>query len=58
MMRGPSAARSPAMQAWKLPTPGTNSPSQPRARTGSAVSSTRAPTRSSARTAERTLPDP
>ena len=27
MMRGPWAAARPAMQAWKLPTPGTKSPS-------------------------------
>ena len=58
MMRGPCAAARPAMQAWKLPTPGTKSPSHSRARRGSDVSVTVAPTRSRARTAERTLPLP
>ncbi len=58
MMRGPWAAASPAMQAWKLPTPGTKSPSHASAASGSADSVTDAPTRSSARTAERTLPLP
>ena len=31
MMRGPVGSGSPPIQAWKLPTPGTNSPSAPRA---------------------------
>ena len=65
--RRPAAARSagarrpraaPRMQAWKLPTPGTNSPSAASTAAGSAVSSTSAPTRSSMRTAECTLPLP
>ena len=51
-------ARSPAMQAANAPTPGTASPSQFSAASGSAVTSTRAPTRSSARCAERRFPDP
>jgi len=58
MRRGPPARRSPAMQAWKLPTPGTNRPSAASAACRSAVSSTSAPTCSRARTPERTLPLP
>ena len=58
MSRGPPAWRSPAMQAWKFPTPGTKSPSAARAAARSAVSSTSAPTCSRARTAERMLPLP
>ena len=58
MICGPSAAASPAMQAWKLPTPGTNRPSAASAASGSAVSVTSAPTCSSARTALRMLPLP
>ena len=43
MMRGPWAAASPAMQAWKLPTPGTKSPSHSSAASGSADSVTDRP---------------
>ena len=39
MMRGPCAAARPAMQAWKLPTPGTKSPSHSSAAAGSASAS-------------------
>ena len=46
------------MQAAKAPTPGTTRPSASRAASASAVTSTSAPTRSSARWAERRLPDP
>ena len=54
----PPTARSPAMHAANAPTPGTASPSQSSTASGSAVTSTRAPTRSSARCAERRFPDP
>ena len=54
----PPTARSPAMQAANAPTPGTASPSQSSAASASAVTSTCAPTRSSARCAERRFPDP
>ena len=58
MARGPSTARSPAMQAANAPTPGTTSPSAASAACRSAVSSTAAPARSSARTADRRFPEP
>ena len=51
-------ASSPAITAANAPTPGTTKPSAATAAAGSAVSSTSAPARSNARTAERTLPDP
>jgi hypothetical protein len=46
------------MQAANAPTPGTTSPSAFSAVARSEVSSTEAPARSSARTAERRLPEP
>ena len=58
MTRCPFAARSPAMHAANAPTPGTNSPSAPSAAFGSADTCTCAPTRSSARWADRMLPEP
>ena len=58
MIRGPSTAASPAMHAANAPTPGTTSPSAFRAASVSAVTTTSAPTRRNARSAERRLPDP
>ena len=56
---GPASSASiPAMQAAYAPTPGTTRPSHPRAAARSAVTVTSAPTRASARCAERRLPDP
>ena len=46
------------MQAANAPTPGTTRPSAAIARSGSAVTTTRAPVRATARSAERMLPDP
>ncbi len=46
------------MHAANAPTPGTTSPSAASAALRSAVSSTDAPARSSARTADRRFPDP
>src|SRR4051794_18129648 len=48
----------PSTHALNAPTPGTTSPSARIAAVRSAVSSTEAPARSSARTAERVLPEP
>ena len=58
MIRGPSTARSPAMHEAKAPTPGTTRPSASSASCASDVTVTSAPTRASARSAERRLPDP
>jgi len=58
MRRGASTARSWSITAPKAPTPGTTSPSASVTSWGSLVRVTWAPTRSRARTAERTLPDP
>ena len=58
MIRSPLIARSPAMQAANAPTPGTTSPSASIAASKSPVSVTSAPARSTARTAERRLPEP
>src|SRR5690625_5741663 len=57
-IRGPPTARRPRITEPKAPTPGTTSPSAAATAAGSAVSSTSAPARSRARTAERTLPEP
>ncbi len=57
-MRSPATDSSPRMQASYAPTPGTTSPSAFSATDGSDVSVTSAPARSTARTAERRLPDP
>ena len=46
------------MQAANAPTPGTTRPSQSSAASGSAVTVTVAPTRASARSAERRFPEP
>jgi len=54
----PPAVRSPDMHAANAPTPGTASPSHSSAASAFAVTSTAAPTRSSARCAERRFPDP
>ncbi len=54
----PPTARSPDMHAANAPTPGTASPSQSSAASASAVTSTSAPTRASARCAERRFPEP
>jgi len=54
----PPTARSPDMQAANAPTPGTASPSHSSAASGSAVTVASAPTRASARWAERRFPDP
>ena len=48
----------PVMHAANAPTPGTTSPSHVQRGVRSAVSVTSAPARSSARTAERRLPEP
>ena len=58
-MTGPARSASmPAMQAANAPTPGTTSPSAAAAAARSAVTVTSAPTRASARSAERRLPEP
>ena len=54
----PPTARKPVMHASYAPTPGTTRPSAAAAAAGSEVTSTAAPTRSSARCADRRLPDP
>ena len=46
------------MQAANAPTPGTTSPSASIASSASAVTSTDAPARATARSAERRLPEP
>ncbi len=58
MILSPPISRSPVMHASNAPTPGTKSPSADAAAPASAVTSTSAPTRSSARWADRRLPDP
>ena len=58
MIRSPRIARSPRMHASNAPTPGTSRPSAAIAASRSPVSSTDAPARSTARTAERRLPEP
>ena len=58
MIRSPPISRSPVMHASNAPTPGTTRPSAVSARCASAVTSTSAPTRCSARCAERRLPEP
>lgn len=58
MIRSPLILRRPAMHAAKAPTPGTTSPSAVIAASVSAVTSTSAPTRCSARWADRRFPEP
>lgn len=58
MTQSPRASSRPRIQAAKAPTPGTSSPSAFMAVSKSRVISTSAPTRASARSAERTLPKP
>ena len=58
MIRWPRTADSPAMHASYAPTPGTTRPSAFRAVSKSEVTSTDAPVRRSARSAEARLPDP
>jgi hypothetical protein len=58
MIRSPLIARSPRMHAAYAPTPGTTSPSAASAASKSLVRVTVAPARSTARTAERRLPEP
>ena len=58
MSWSPSTRRSPAMHAANAPTPGTTRPSAASAAGPAAVTLTSAPTRCSARWAERRLPEP
>ena len=58
MIRSPAILRRPVMHASNAPTPGTTSPSAAAAAPASAVTSTDAPTRCSARWADRRLPEP
>jgi hypothetical protein len=54
----PPTPRMPSMQAANAPTPGTTRPPHSRASAASAVTTTSAPTRARARSAERRLPEP
>ena len=58
MILSPLIFRSPVMHASNAPTPGTTSPSAFEAASASEVTSTSAPTRCSARWADRRLPEP
>ena len=58
MILSPLIFRRPVMHASNAPTPGTTSPSAFSAASLSAVTSTSAPTRCSARWADRRLPEP
>jgi len=58
MILAPRTAANPAMHAAYAPTPGTTRPSARKAVSKSALTSTSAPVRRSARSADARLPDP